>query len=302
MAGATLIDGGSIAARIREDLRGRVDALAAKGHPVRLDAVLVSSDDETAAHVYAQNQARTCKSLGIDYTLHAPPASTRQREVVQLIRRLNGAREVHAIMVHMPLPAGVDVFAVRAAIDPAKDVEGVSPANIGNIVYERSALAPCTALAVMRLIDETPLAGDAIKGRRVVIVGASDIVGKPIAAMLMGREATVISANRFTGNLPELARECDVIVAAAGVAHLVTSDWVRPGAIVIDVGIHRVPVTGDPSGVKLRTVGDVDAESVLPVAGHLSPVPGGVGPVTVAMLLANVVAAAEAARRPISEA
>ncbi|MCA9292369.1 MAG: bifunctional 5,10-methylenetetrahydrofolate dehydrogenase/5,10-methenyltetrahydrofolate cyclohydrolase [Phycisphaerales bacterium] len=292
---ATLIDGSAVAARIRQNLRARVDALAAQNRPVRLDAILVSSADETAAHVYAQNQARTCKSLGIDYALHELPAVASQREIVQLIRRLNTDPNVHALMVHMPLPPGVDIYTVRAAIDPAKDVEGVSPANIGAIVYEHTSLAPCTALAVMRLIDETPLAGDAIKGKRVVIVGASDIVGKPIAAMLMGREATVMSCNKFTDDLPALAREAEIVVAAAGVAHLVTADWVKPGAVVVDVGIHRVPVTGDPTGVKLRTVGDVDADSVSTVAGWLSPVPGGVGPVTVAMLLANVVAAAATA-------
>ena len=294
MTTATLIDGKAIAADIREGLRMRIDALAASGRQVRLDAVLVSSADDTAAHVYAQNQARTCKALGIGYTLHKLPNATGQREIVQLICRLNADPEVHAMMVHMPLPEGVDVFTVRAAIDPAKDVEGVSPANIGNIVYERSSLAPCTALAVMQLIDATPLAGDAIKGRRAIIVGASDIVGKPIAAMLMGREATVISANKFTEELPALSRQADVVIAAAGVAHLVKGDWIKPGAVVIDVGIHRVAVEGDPTGVKARTVGDTEASSVAEVAGWLSPVPGGVGPVTVAMLLGNVVAAAEA--------
>ncbi len=293
MTSAQHIDGKAIAARIRDELRARVDSIISKGGSVRLDAVLIRCGGDTAAHVYAQNQARTCTAMGIEYMLHELPASTTQHEVVKLIHRLNMEPHIRAIMVHMPLPEGMDMYAVRSAINPVKDAEGVTPANIGNIIYQRSALAPCTALAVMRLIDDTPMGGEALRGRRVVVIGASDIVGKPIAAMLMGREATVISCNKYTENLPALTREADIMIAAAGVAHLVKGDWIRPGAIVIDVGIHRVPVTGDPTGVKLRTVGDVDAADVTPVAGWISPVPGGVGPVTVAMLLANVVAAAE---------
>jgi methylenetetrahydrofolate dehydrogenase (NADP+)/methenyltetrahydrofolate cyclohydrolase len=173
---------------------------------------------------------------------------------------------------------------VQSLIDPQKDVEGVNPANIGNIVYGWRSLVPCTALAVLEMIEHT---GIALRGARCVVVGASNIVGKPIAVLLMREEATVISANKYSRELPALAREADVIVAAAGVPGLVTREWIKPGAVVIDVGINRVK----GSDGAMRTVGDVDA-AVADVAGWVSPVPGGVGPMTVAMLLRNVAQAA----------
>jgi methylenetetrahydrofolate dehydrogenase (NADP+)/methenyltetrahydrofolate cyclohydrolase len=179
---------------------------------------------------------------------------------------------------------GIDMERVQSLIAPEKDIEGVNPANIGNVVYGRRSLVPCTALAVLEMIEST---GVALKGARCVVVGASNIVGKPIAVLLMREEATVISANKFTGELPALARSADVLVAAAGVPGLVTREWVKPGAVVVDVGINRV---AGPDGA-VRTVGDVDPAAAS-VAGWLSPVPGGVGPMTVAMLLRNVCEAA----------
>jgi methylenetetrahydrofolate dehydrogenase (NADP+)/methenyltetrahydrofolate cyclohydrolase len=170
-------------------------------------------------------------------------------------------------------------------IDEAKDVEGVNPANIGNIVYGRRSLVPCTALASIEMIEST---GIELRGKRCVIVGASNIVGKPIAVLLMRAEATVISTNKYTEDLASLTRTADVLVSAAGVAGLITRDMVKPGAVVVDVGINRIM---DANG-KRRTVGDVAFEEVAQVAGHLSPVPGGVGPMTVAMLLRNTVEAA----------
>ncbi|MBU3729064.1 MAG: bifunctional 5,10-methylenetetrahydrofolate dehydrogenase/5,10-methenyltetrahydrofolate cyclohydrolase [Phycisphaerales bacterium] len=191
---------------------------------------------------------------------------------------------MRAIMVHMPLPPGIDMERIQSLIAPDKDIEGVNPANIGNVVYGRRSLVPCTALAVLEMIEST---GVALKGARCVVVGASNIVGKPIAVLLMREEATVISANKFTRELPDLARSADVLVAAAGVPGLVTREWVKPGAVVVDVGINRVQ---GPDGT-VRTVGDVDPVAAQ-VAGWLSPVPGGVGPMTVAMLLRNVCEAA----------
>jgi methylenetetrahydrofolate dehydrogenase (NADP+)/methenyltetrahydrofolate cyclohydrolase len=189
-------------------------------------------------------------------------------------------------MLHLPLPGAVDPYSAQRLIAPDKDVEGVNPANIGNIVYGRSSLAPCTALAVLHMVHST---GVELRGRNAVIVGASNIVGKPIAVMLMRHEATVVSCNKFTRDIASLTRQADVLVAAAGVPGLVKPDWVRPGALVIDVGSTRV---ADPDGT-LRTRGDVDFDAVRQVAGFISPVPGGVGPVTVAMLLRNVVDACE---------
>ena len=187
-------------------------------------------------------------------------------------------------MLHLPLPVGVDTERVQSLIAPEKDVEGVNPANIGNVVYGRRSLVPCTALAVLEMIEST---GITLRGSKCVVVGASNIVGKPIAVLLMRAEATVVSANKFTQNLSSLTREADVVIAAAGVASLVKPDWIKPGAVVVDVGINRIPGADGKS----VTVGDVDPQ-VAEIAGWMSPVPGGVGPMTVAMLLRNVAEAA----------
>lgn len=294
---ASLIDGAALAATYRSRIAERAAALRARGHAVRLDAILTDLGDG-GARVYAQNQGRTCAQLGIDYHLHELPGSASLADIAGRVLVLNHEETVSAIMVHLPLPPGVDPYAIQRLIAPAKDVEGVNPANIGNIVYGRSSLAPCTALATIAMIRSVlqPDAIDSIRawspmlqGRTAVVIGASDVVGKPIAVLLMREEATVISCNKFTPDLPALARCADVLIAAAGVPGLVTAEMVKPGAIVIDVGVSRVK---GPDG-KTRTVGDVAFDDVRPIAGHLSPVPGGVGPMTVAMLLANVITAAE---------
>jgi len=284
---AKIIDGKSIAKDLRVNVGVRAAKLAERGSPARLDAVLVDSGDN-GARVYAENQARTCEQLGIGYTLHELPAGSDQKAILARLRELNDDPAVHAIMVHMPLPAGVDPHAVQEKIDPDKDVEGVNPANIGNVVYGRSMRAPCTALATLRLLDHT---GENLKGKRCVVVGASAHVGRPIAVLLMQREATVVSCNKFTRGLDDLCRSADVLIPAAGVPGLITADMVKPGAIVVDVGVNRVD---GPDGSKM-TVGDSVFEPVSRVAGWISPVPGGVGPVTVAVLLHNVVDAAEQA-------
>lgn len=293
---ARLIDGNALSAQVRSGLAARVATLRERGRAVRLDAVLVDSGD-SAARVYADNQAKTCAALGIDYKLHLLPAGAAYDDIAGRVLLLNTEDSVHAIMLHLPLPAGVDPYRVQRLIAPEKDVEGVNPANIGNVVYGRSSLAPCTALAVTKMIESVvadPLASPELhapllRGKRAVVVGASDVVGKPIAVLLMRQEATVISCNKHTHNLPELTRTADVLVAAAGVPGLIRADMVKPEAIVVDVGVNRVK--GHDG--KTRTVGDVDFEPVRLVAGWLSPVPGGVGPVTVAMLLHNVVVSAE---------
>lgn len=283
---ARMIDGKAIAEAVRAGIRARVEAMGTRGRRVRLDAVLAAGAGDAAARVYAENQAKMCRDLGIDYELHDLPQGSDYDDIAGRVLLLGRDDDCHAIMVHMPMPEGVDPFRVQSLIDPEKDVEGVNPANIGNIVYGRSSLAPCTALAVMKLIDATGLD---LRGKTVAVVGASNIVGKPVAVMLMQREATVLSLNKFTPEITHLTSRADVVVAAAGVPGLVKVDWIKPGAVVIDVGIHRV---NGPDG-KPRTVGDVDAPAVASKAAWLSPVPGGVGPVTVAMLLENVAASAE---------
>lgn len=276
---AKIIDGKAIGAQVRMEIRKRIEVAK---RSVRLDAVLVG--DDRAAAIYAQNQAKTCAEAGIEYHLHTLPASCGYDEIAGRILLMNTEESIKAIMLHLPLPVGVDTERIQSLITPEKDVEGVNPANIGNVVYGRRSLVPCTALAVLEMIEST---GITLRGSKCVVVGASNIVGKPIAVLLMRAEATVVSANKFTQNLSTLTREADVVIAAAGVASLVKPDWIKPGAVVIDVGINRV-AGADGKSV---TVGDVDPQ-VAEIAGWMSPVPGGVGPMTVAMLLRNVAEAA----------
>ena len=273
---AKILDGKALSAAVRNQVRERI---ATAGRPARLDAVLVGND--SAAELYAQNQARTCGEVGIEYRLHRLPEGSGFEEVAGRVLLLNEDESVHAIMVHLPLPTGVDVERVQSLIAPDKDVEGVNPANIGNVVYGRRSLVPCTARAVVELVEAS---GVTLRGAHCVVVGASNIVGKPVAVLLMRAEATVTSGNKFTRDMAAIARTADVLVVAAGVRHLVKADWIKPGAVVIDVGIHRKL---DASGVT-TTSGDVDFEAARQVAGFITPVPGGVGPMTVAMLLRNV--------------
>ncbi len=277
---ATLIDGRALAQAHRERVAARVGEARARGREVRLDAVLVDSGDN-AARVYADNQKRTCEALGIDYRLHTLRPDATYDDIAGRVLLLNENDDVTAMMVHLPLPAGVEAYSIQRLINPAKDVEGVNPANIGNIVYGRSSLAPCTALATVRMIESTDVD---LRGKRCVVVGAGDVVGKPIAVLLMRREATVVSCNEWTWGIEDLCRSADVLVAAVGKPGLITASMVKPGAVVVDVGVNRVP--GPDGG--LITVGDVVFDEVREVAGFISPVPGGVGPMTVAMLLANV--------------
>jgi methylenetetrahydrofolate dehydrogenase (NADP+)/methenyltetrahydrofolate cyclohydrolase len=273
------IDGKELSARVKADLRDRI---MRAGRPVRLDALLASPDKGAA--LYAHNQAKTCAEVGIEYHLHELAADAGYEDVAGRVLLMNTDDSVRAIMVHMPLPPALDAERVQSLIAPEKDVEGVNPANIGNVVYGRRSLVPCTALATLEMIEHT---GIELRGARAVVVGASNIVGKPIAVLLMRAEATVVSANKFTQGLASICRDADIVVAAAGVPGLVRPDWVKPGAVVVDVGINRIR-TDDG---RTMTVGDVDP-AVAGVAGWLSPVPGGVGPMTVAMLLRNVVDAA----------
>lgn len=288
MSGARIIDGKALAAAHRERIGARAGALRKGGRAARLDAVLVA-DGDNASRVYGENQAKTCAALGIHHRLHELPAGSRYDDIAGRVLLLSSDDDVTGIMVHLPLPSGVDAPRVQSLIAPEKDVEGVNPANIGNIVYGRSSLVPCTALATLKMVESTDVS---LKGKTCVVVGASNIVGKPIAVLLMRHEATVVSCNKFTRGIEGLAREADVLIGAAGVPGLITKEWVKPGAIVVDVGATRVE---QPDGT-MKTVGDVRFDEVRAVAGWVSPVPGGVGPMTVAMLLDNVVTAAEGGR------
>ncbi len=284
---AIILDGKELAAQVRSQLASRIDALRSAGCRVRLDAVICSGN--AGGEVYAASQERTCRQMGIDYRLHPLAEDVSEQVVLESIHELNSDSTVHAIMVHMPMPEQVNPDRIQSAIDPGKDVEGVNPANIGNVIYGRRSLMPCTALAAMTMIEST---GVGLQGKVAVCVGASRIVGRPVAVLLMQAEATVLSTNVHTPDLAAMTRQADIVISAAGVPALVTGDMLKPGAIVVDVGINRIV---DPETGRTRTVGDIEFDSVSGVAGWLSPVPGGVGPVTVAMLLRNTVEAAERA-------
>jgi len=291
---ARILDGKNLAEQYRVTLRARVDAVRARGGKARLDAILCGAAD-TASRVYAVNQGKTCETVGIEYKLHELSADAGYDDIAGRVLLMNTQDEISAIMLHLPLPADVEPYGIQRLITPEKDVEGVNPANIGNVVYGRSSLAPCTGLAVVKMVEATgvPSVGG-LRGKVAVIVGASDVVGKPIAVLLMRMDATVISCNKWSPRIKEVCRIADVLVTAAGVPGLIEPDMVKPGATVIDVGTTRAAGADG----KVRTVGDVSFEAVSRVLGDggwISPVPGGVGPMTVTMLLLNVVQAAERA-------
>ena len=281
---AQTIDGLALAAQVKDAVTRRVAELTAMGRGVQLTAILVGSTP--AAEVYAENQAKTSRAVGIDYRLLKLPADATMQQVRAQITHLNQDSSVTGIMLHLPLPKHLDATLLQHAIDPIKDVEGVCPANIGYVVYGHTLIAPCTALAVIELIKST---GVHLRGVEAVVVGASEIAGKPISLLLTEQMATVTLCHIETKDLIRHTRRAEVLVVAVGKAGLIGADHVREGAIVIDVGINRITLA---DGTK-KTVGDVRFEEVREKAAHLTPVPGGVGPMTVAMLLKNTLRSAE---------
>ncbi|MGC4030915.1 MAG: bifunctional 5,10-methylenetetrahydrofolate dehydrogenase/5,10-methenyltetrahydrofolate cyclohydrolase [Tepidisphaeraceae bacterium] len=281
---ATLIDGVALAAKHKAETARGIAALREMGKPVHLVAVLVGGTP--AAELYANRQAEGCRAIGIDYTLAAFPEDISNRDLRAEIKKLSTDPAVTGIMLHLPLPHHIDTARIQYEIDVVKDVEGVSPANIGYVFYRRVLLAPCTAMAAVELIESTQVG---VEGAEAVVVGASHIVGKPIAMMLLEKMATVSVCHIRTQDLKLHTKRADILVVAAGKAGLITADHVKPGACVIDVGINRIAL---PEG-GMKTVGDVDFDAVKEIAGHLTPVPGGVGPMTVAVLLRNTLRAAQ---------
>ncbi|HOA73118.1 MAG TPA: bifunctional 5,10-methylenetetrahydrofolate dehydrogenase/5,10-methenyltetrahydrofolate cyclohydrolase [Phycisphaerae bacterium] len=285
---AELLDGNRLAERIQAEIREQVDQMRRAGRPLKLVAILVG--EPPASMVYARSQARQCERLGIEYELVQLPVECDAPCVLERIDELNADPAVTGIMLHLPLPPWINPHEMQYRIDPYKDVEGVNPANIGMVFYNHPIIAPCTALAVIEIINETKMP---LRGVHAVVVGQGAIVGRPISVLLAQRDATVTACNEFTPDLASHTARADLLVVAAGKAGLITAEHVKPGAVVIDVGINRVQTTDEQGKTVSRTVGDVDFESVLPVAGAITPVPGGVGPVTVTMLLRNTVEAAK---------
>ncbi len=272
-----------MAARMKQEVTEQVADLTARGKPVQLTALLVGSTP--AGELYAQRQGEACRAVGINYQLNTYPAEISQKELKTEIRRLNGDPAVTGIMMHLPLPKHLDHTRLQYEIDVVKDVEGVNPANIGYVVYGHTLIAPCTALSVIELIKST---GVEMAGAEAVVVGASEIAGKPIALLLAEQMATVTLCHIKTRDVGAHTRKADILVVAVGKPSLIDGSQIKPGAVVIDVGINRVTMR---DGTR-KTVGDVDFESAKEKAAFITPVPGGVGPMTVAMLLRNTVRSA----------
>lgn len=275
------MDGKALAARIRDDVAAQVAEL---GH-LGLATVLVG--DDPASHVYIRLKHEAARAAGIDSFDRRLAAETSQEQLLELVAALNADGEVDGLLVQLPLPGHIDEAAVIAALDPVKDVDGIHPVNAGLLSLGRPAHVPATPLGVMRLLEEY---GIELTGARAVVIGRSSIVGKPAAQLLLRADATVTVCHSRTADLAEHVRDADVVVAAVGRPHLVTADMVKPGAAVIDVGINRT---------EAGLVGDVHP-GVAGVAGHLTPVPGGVGPMTIAMLLSSAVRAARVRRGEVA--
>ncbi|MEK6677621.1 MAG: bifunctional 5,10-methylenetetrahydrofolate dehydrogenase/5,10-methenyltetrahydrofolate cyclohydrolase [Planctomycetota bacterium] len=283
MKHARVIDGKVVASRIKLEAAELVRALLVEGVRVSLDVVMVG--DPASGEIYTRSQRLNCQEVGIEHRLHALPPGTSENDIRNLIRRLNQDSKVTGILLNLPLPAGIDTPAIQYCIDPYKDVEGVNPANLGLLFYDQAIIAPCTALAVMEMVKE---AGIEVRGLNAVVVGQGAIGGRPVSLFLLHESATVTSCHIATRDLHQHTRQADLLIVAAGCPALIGREHVKTGAVVIDVGINSVL---DSSGER-RVVGDVVFEEVREVASVITPVPGGVGPVTTAILIRSAAQAA----------
>jgi methylenetetrahydrofolate dehydrogenase (NADP+)/methenyltetrahydrofolate cyclohydrolase len=277
---AKILDGKSLAAQVRAEVKSKVAALAQRG--IRPGLAVVLAGDDPASKVYVRNKTRACEEAGLRSQQIDYPAAVTQEELMACIRKLNADPAVHGILVQLPLPKQIDAVRVIEAVSPAKDVDGFHTESMGALLAGARGFVPCTPAGVMRMLEHAQVP---LSGRRAVVIGRSNIVGKPLALLLLQKDATVTICHSRTQDLAAVARQADVLVAAIGRAKLVTAQMVKPGACVIDVGINRLP---DGS-----LAGDVDFAAVKDVAGWITPVPGGVGPMTIAMLLENCVHAAD---------
>jgi methylenetetrahydrofolate dehydrogenase (NADP+)/methenyltetrahydrofolate cyclohydrolase len=277
---ARIIDGKSVAAAVRGEVRDAVRAFRRDTGFVPCLATVLVGDDPASA-TYVRSKRKACDEVGIGSDAHELPAGTSQPDLVRLVQALNRRDDVNGILVQLPLPAHVDASAVIDAIDPRKDVDGLHPLNQARLLLGRNGLRPCTPLGVMRLLEET---GSRLEGARAVVAGRSALVGKPVALMLLERHATLTVCHSRTRDLAGEIGRADVLVAAVGRAEMIRGEWVRPGSVVIDVGINRL--------ANGRLVGDVEYAAACERAAFITPVPGGVGPMTVAMLMQNTLAAA----------
>lgn len=276
---ATIIDGNALSALLRADMKTEVDALKARGITPGLAVIIVGEDP--ASHVYVRNKVKACANVGMHSELHGMPAESSQAELLAKIGALNDNPAIHGILVQLPVPKHIDNKAIIAAIAAQKDVDGFHHANLGALVVGEPIFQPCTPYGVMKMLDHHNIP---IEGQHAVVVGRSNIAGKPMALMLINRSATVTVCTSKTRDLGSFTRQADILVVATGKANLITADMVKDAAVVIDIGINRLP-----DG---KLAGDVHFETVKEKASFITPVPGGVGPMTITMLLSNTLAAA----------
>jgi methylenetetrahydrofolate dehydrogenase (NADP+)/methenyltetrahydrofolate cyclohydrolase len=281
---AAIIDGKAFAATLRQKVAGQVGRIKSD-HNLTPGLTVVLVGEDPASQVYVRNKEKQTAEAGMNSNLIRMPATTSQDEVLAVVARLNADPAVHGILVQLPLPDGIDENAVIAAIDPDKDVDGFHIINTGRLTIGQPGLVPCTPLGCLMLLKDR--LGD-LSGLNALVVGRSNIVGKPMAALLLQENCTVTIAHSRTRDLAGECRRADILVAAVGRPHMIKGDWIKPGATVIDVGINRIPKEDG----KTRLVGDVDFDAAVRVAGAITPVPGGVGPMTIAVLLQNTVTAA----------
>lgn len=279
---AQIISGKAISASIREEIRKEVQQLTERG--IRPGLVVILVGEDPASQVYVRNKAKACEELGYYSEVVRVPADTTQEALLALIDRYNADAAIHGILVQLPLPKHIEEKSVIDRIAVAKDVDGFHPVSVGNLMIGDDALLPCTPAGVIEMLKRS---GISPNGKHAVVIGRSNIVGKPVSMLLLREHATVTICHSRTPDLPAMARQADILVAAVGVAKLVKRDWVKPGAVVIDVGMNRLE-----SG---KLAGDVDYDEVAEVAGWITPVPGGVGPMTITMLMANTLKACKRA-------
>lgn len=280
MTEATIISGKQISEEIRKGIALEVEQLSKQNVRPGLAVVLVG--DDPASHVYVRNKEKACHDLGFYSEVHRLPTDSSQNEVLALVDKLNAQESIHGILVQLPLPKHIEEKAVIDAIAVEKDVDGFHPVNVGNLVIGDDSLLPCTPAGVIEMIKRT---GIEIAGKHAVVIGRSNIVGKPVSLLLQRENATVTMCHSKTGNMAEIARQADILVVAIGRANMIDASYVKPGAVVIDVGMNRLE-----NG---KLAGDVDFESVKAVSGPITPVPGGVGPMTITMLMQNTLIAAK---------
>ncbi|GGJ10294.1 bifunctional methylenetetrahydrofolate dehydrogenase/methenyltetrahydrofolate cyclohydrolase FolD [Paenibacillus hunanensis] len=279
---ATIISGTQISQEIRQDIKQEVEAMKAQGFQPGLAVVLVG--DDPASHVYVRNKEKACHDLGYYSEVHRLSADTSQEELLALVDKLNKQDNIHGILVQLPLPKQIEEKAVIDAISPQKDVDGFHPINVGNLMIGDESLLPCTPAGVIEMIKRT---GIEMSGKHAVVIGRSNIVGKPVSMLLQRENATVTMCHSRTANMKELTQQADILVVAIGRANFVDASFIKPGAVVIDVGMNRLD-----NG---KLAGDVDFESAKEVSGPITPVPGGVGPMTITMLMKNTLVAARRA-------